>query len=114
MGLEETKEAVDQQQPDYRQQQFEALHGLLARELRRREVAAAPAEKPSAPAQQPKSVGRAFVSLALAVAVPRLIAMAVWGSIYDEPHWYDLLSAIVIIGGILDVVAAVKARVNAS
>jgi hypothetical protein len=108
MGLE-IKDAAGQ----LRQEKIQALHRLLVRELRRRENEAKTAPEPPRKDKAP-TLGKAFVTLALAVVVPRLIGTAVWGSIYDEPHWWNLLNAILIIGGITDVITAVKARVNAS
>lgn len=114
MGIQLSKVAEDLQQREPRRRQIEALHGLLVRELHKRETSAATTQAAEPQKEKTESVGRAFLGLALGVAVPRLIGQAVWGSTYDAPHWWDVMCAILIIAGVLDVIAAVKARVNAS
>lgn len=121
MSLRETRDAVDQH-PDWpRKQEFKRLHELLIRELRKRESYAsragkAPKSAPAAPKatepqkQAPQSVGRALVGFFLLVGGQRLVGLAIWGSIYDEPGWWNVASAVLIIAGISGVVSAVKSR----
>ena len=114
MSLEEAKNAAGQERPARRQELVEALHELLVRELRNRESAASPGEKaPRSTLPQkehPQTVGGAITTLVLAIAVPRLIGLAIWGSIYNEPHWWDVGSAALMIAGILGVITALKNR----
>jgi hypothetical protein len=137
MGLKEIKDAVDRAHPDWKGKQRIALIKELRDQERIEEKAGRPFSVEQAlgghadlsdrevdqPAQeaaaaepqeeQPASAGGAVLTLVLVVAVPRLIGLGIWGSVFNDPGWWDVMSAVLIVAGISGVVSAVRGRSSA-
>ncbi|BBA99276.1 hypothetical protein RVR_5823 [Actinacidiphila reveromycinica] len=134
MGLREIKDAVDRAHPDWPNKQKiplikelrdqERIEVRAGRPFSVEQVLAGRTGQPAAETSRPDSAGAAaepdtteqgsvggsVLLLILLVAVPRLIGLGVWGSIYDEPGWWNVMSAVLTVLGIFGVVSAVKGR----
>lgn len=61
-------------------------------------------------ARKPTSVGEAWALLVLVIVGMQVIPYFVWGSLDGEPHWYDVLHAVLLIGAVIELVSAYRNR----
>jgi hypothetical protein len=116
MGLKEIKDRVEREHPDWDgSQKLAEMKRLRAEERAAKKGAPVEPATEGAPAADgdkptPATVGEAWAFLAVIVIGMRLIGWAVWRDVFDEPHWYDVLHAVLIVVGICAVVGAYKRR----
>lgn len=112
MKLRDAKEQVEREQPHLtgtaKMQAIKALRDSTA--------APKPQEPKPAEAQDEKperkqaSVGEAWGFLVFVIVAMQLIPWAVWGSLTEEPHWYDVLHAVLLVGATVELVSAYRRR----
>lgn len=108
MNLKDAKAQVEREQPHLTgRAKLEAIKALRYQEAEATEPQEPQAEKP---APKPASVGDAWAFLALVVIGMRLISYFVWGSVMDQPHWYDILYVVLLIAAISGLISAYKNR----
>lgn len=107
MNLKEALRQVEREQPHLTGRAKRQAIRALRDQANATEPQEPQAEKP---APKPVSVGDAWVFLAIVVIGMRLVSYFVWGSVMDQPHWYDVLYVVMLIAGISGLVSAYKNR----
>lgn len=114
MNLKDAMEQVEREQPHLRgTAKLEAIKALRAQPAEPEPIETAPEPvklEAEDSTRKPTSVGEAWALLALVAVGMRVIPYFVWGSLDGEPHWYDVLHAVLLIGAIIEVVSAHRRR----
>ena len=112
MKLRDAMAQVEREQPHLTgTEKLEAIKALREQpakpELKKPTPANPEGEKP---ARKPTSVGEAWALLALVIIGMQVIPYFVWGSLDAEPHWYDALHAVLLVGAVIELVSAYRNR----
>lgn len=114
MKLRDAKEQVEREQPHLTgTAKMQAIKAL--RSQPKPADAEPPKEKPAEdqgdkPERKPASVGDAWGFLIFVIVAMQLIPWIAWGSPGAEPHWYDALHAVLLVGAVAELVSAYRRR----
>lgn len=113
MNLRDAMERVEREQPHLTgTAKIQAIKDMRSQpKPEPQEPAPEPAEaEDEKPARKPTSVGEAWGFLVFIIVAMQLIPWVAWGSLTAEPHWYDALHAVLLVGATVELVSAYRKR----
>jgi hypothetical protein len=113
--LRDAKAQVESEQPHLRGtakiEAIKALRDAPAKPALKKEPTLASANtEDGEPARKPTSVGEAWALLALVIIGMQVIPYFAWGSLDGEPHWFDVLHAVLLVGALIELRSAYRNR----